>query len=287
MMMTYDYNICNLQIQINTPRELWVEESSRIFAAPPREPDVRIALQCAPELPMSPGERCSAHREKPVWRSGSRIYRGDHDLFREKMHFLTKYDLACPNDLTCLVREEDWRWATRTKYLWPGVMLNYVLLHNRGVVFHASYIACGEEGILFVAPSGTGKSTQAELWRRYRGARVVNGDKAGVTLSGAPAVHGLPFSGSSGICENLSLPLKAVVALSQAKENTVRRLGPSAAVAALCPNLFVDQAIAEEWSLALNLLLDLIVQVPVYALACTPDERAVEALERAMKENMP
>ena len=64
--------------------------------------------------------------------------------------------------------------------------------------------------------------------------------------------------------------------------NTVRRLGPSAAVAALGENVFADRSIAEEWSAALNLLLDLAASVPVYALACMPDERAVCALEEAM-----
>ena len=56
----------------------------------------------------------------------------------------------------------------------------------------------------------------------------------------------------------------------------------SAAVAALGENVFADRSIAEEWSAALNLLLDLAASVPVYALACTPDERAVCALEEAM-----
>ena len=54
------------------------------------------------------------------------------------------------------------------------------------------------------------------------------------------------------------------------------------AIAALCPNVFADQSVAEEWHTALNLLLDLAASVPVYALACTPDERAVRALEQAM-----
>lgn len=149
-------------------------------------------------------------------------------------------------------------------------------------MFHASYVAHDGGALLFTAPSGTGKSTQAELWRVHRGARVLNGDKAAVRLSGAPTAHGMPFSGTSGICENVSLPLRGVVVLSQAKENTVRRLGPSAAVAALGENVFADRSIAEEWSAALNLLLDLAASVPVYALACTPDERAVCALEEAM-----
>ena len=199
------------------------------------------------------------------------------------MHFRTDYSLDAPELLRCCVREEYWRWATRAKYLWPGVMLNTILLHQRGLIFHASYIVSNGRAILFTAPSRTGKSTQAELWRKFRNAHVVNGDKAGVTLRGQPMAHGVPFSGTSGICKNVSAPLAGIVILSQAKENTVRRLGPSQAVAALCPNVFVDQAIAEEWALALQLLLDVAASVPVYALACTPDARAVETLEQALE----
>jgi len=156
------------------------------------------------------------------------------------------------------------------------------LLPFERAVFHALSFMWRGKAWLLTAPSGTGKSTQAELWRVHRGARVLNGDKAAVRLSGAPMAHGMPFSGTSGICENVSLPLRGVVVLSQAKENSVRRLGPSAAVAALGANVFADRSIAEEWSAALNLLLDLAASVPVYALACTPDERAVCALEEAM-----
>lgn len=284
-MISYHYNICDIQLQLNTPREIWVEFVSQAFetAACTRN-DVEIGLTTVPDVTPA-GQLCSRHREKPVWRGGDKIFRGDHDLFREKMHICTEYSLNEPNRLTCYVREEDWLWATRSKYLWPGVMLNYILLHQRGLIFHASYIAHEGQGILFVAPSGTGKSTQAELWRIHRGADIINGDKAGVTLRETPMVHGVPFSGTSGICKNMSLPLQAVVVLSQAAENTVCRLGAAQAVSVLCPNVFVDQAVAEEWQLALNLLLDLVAQVPVYSLACTPDVRAVEALEQAMKED--
>ena len=71
--------------------------------------------------------------------------------------------------------------------------------------------------------------------------------------------------------------------LSQAPENTVRRLGPAAAAAALSENLFADPAVPAEWQAARLLLLDLVSAVPVYALACTPDVRAVEALEQVLE----
>ena len=95
-------------------------------------------------------------------------------------------------------------------------------------------------------------------------------------------VHGMPFSGTSGICENVSMPLGCIVVLSQAKENTVRRLGAQEALSLLSPNVFSDQLISEEWQKMLLLLLDFMAAVPIYALACTPDVRAVEELEAAV-----
>ena len=113
-------------------------------------------------------------------------------------------------------------------------------------------------------------------------AEVLNGDKAAVRLDGAPTVHGVPFSGTSGICRNVSMPLRCIVLLSQAPENRIRRLGASEALALLPQNAFADASVREEWQRTLSLLLDLIAAVPVYALACTPDVRAVETLEHAL-----
>ena len=46
-----------------------------------------------------------------------------------------------------------------------------MLAEHGGVVLHSSYIITQRgEALLFSAPSGTGKSTQAELWRKFAGA---------------------------------------------------------------------------------------------------------------------
>lgn len=240
---------------------------------------------CAVEtIPVPDGVPNRRDAERLIWRRESAVSRCRTARPDAPPYARLDYDLTDASHAQLTVRGKDWLWATDYLRLWSVLSLPHLLLPFRALIFHASYIEYNGRGILFTAPSGTGKSTQAELWRVHRGAQVVNGDKAGVRLEGTPMVHGVPFSGTSGICENVSLPLAAVVVLSQAPENSVRRLGPSGAAAALCGNVFVDQAIPEEWQLALNLLLDLVSAVPVYALACTPDVRAVEALEKALAQ---
>lgn len=283
-MISYHYNICALQIQVDAEKSVILEPHAQVFSTPAAPPDIRITLRSAPRVETGSAVPSSLSRERPVWREGREVLRCCWDLFRGEIHFGCRYSLDSPHRAEGVVRAGDWDWATRPSYLWPGLMLNYLLLHQRGLIFHASLIAAGERAVLFTAPSGTGKSTQAELWRVHRGAEIINGDKAGVTLREVPMAHGVPFSGTSGICKNISLPLGAVVVLSQAPENSLRRLPPSQAAAALFPNLFVDSAIPEEWQLALRLILDLVEAVPVFALACTPDERAVEMLEQALSQ---
>lgn len=277
-MTDYMYQICGVGLRLLAQRPLWEDEQSARFRIPSGQPDITLTLDAQPEL--LPPEGARVRGERCVCRSGDTIIRLTRDPFRSFFHVRTLCRVDDPAHVAVTAREDCWQWATRSSFLWSGVALPQLLLPFRALVFHASYIAVDGGAVLFTAPSQTGKSTQAELWRVHRGAEIINGDKAGVTLTGAPTAHGVPFAGTSGICADRSLPLRAVVVLRQAPENTVRRLGPVQAAAALCPNLFADQSIAEEWQLAVQLLLDMVSAVPVLELACTPDVRAVEELER-------
>lgn len=155
-----------------------------------------------------------------------------------------------------------------------------------GVILHSAFIDIGGKAILFTAPSGTGKSTQAELWRKYRGATVINGDKSVLRIiDGIPSASGLPYSGSSGISLNRTLPLMAIVYLEQAKENTVTCLRGFSAFRKVWEGVCVNTWDAEMTGAASDTVGTMLSSVPVYKLCCTPDIRAVEALEKALSCN--
>lgn len=171
------------------------------------------------------------------------------------------------------------------KSLLTALEVESIIARAGGILLHACCIEHKGEAILFTAPSGTGKSTQGELWRQYRGADVINGDRIMVKVSetGAEAV-GIPFSGSSGICKNRTLPLRAVVYLSQAPHNTVTPLGGVTAFRKIWEGCSVHVWDREEVAKAMDAVRKLIGTVPVYHLACTPDEQAVAALEAALQK---
>ena len=154
-----------------------------------------------------------------------------------------------------------------------------------GAILHASYIAWEGKAILFTAPSETGKSTQAELWKAHAGARIINGDRAAVICrDGQLCAAGLPFSGSSRYCEDRTLPLAAVVYLRQAPVTTIRPLRGVEAFRRIWEGCCVNTWNREDVTAASGLVETLLKQVPVYELACTPDETAVNALEAQLRK---
>jgi len=155
-----------------------------------------------------------------------------------------------------------------------------VLLQHQKLLLHASYIITERGAILFTAPSGTGKSTQAELWKVHRNAFIVNGDRAVIGLQGENVnAYGFPLSGSSPDCHNRTKKLLAIVSLEQAKQNSVRRLRLTEAL----PVFINGSYLPPEYQADLSNIVDTAVQiakcVPIIELSCLPDEGAVAALE--------
>ena len=162
--------------------------------------------------------------------------------------------------------------------------LPHLLTIHRGFLLHASFIEWDGRGILFTAPSETGKSTQAQLWCDHAGAELVNGDRAAVRiLDGKAFACGIPFSGSSPIRRKVTVPLAAIVCLSQAPENTLQRLRGVRAFRQVWEGCTLNVWDRANMDLAARTVSDVITDVPIYHLACTPDLRAVELLKQTLE----
>ena len=146
------------------------------------------------------------------------------------------------------------------------------------LVLHSAYIVTSAgKAILFSGPSGVGKSTQAALWERCAGARVVNGDRALVDVAKKTA-NGIFYSGTSGISENVTAPIRAIVLLGQSSGNRVLVPSPQAAFAGVlsqCAYYEWDVCSAEKMT---ECVARLVSDVPVLRMDCLPDATAVDAL---------
>ena len=158
------------------------------------------------------------------------------------------------------------------------------LLNRNACILHASYIDIGGEAILFTGPSGMGKSTQARLWSEHEGAQVINGDRAVLRkVAGKWHVFGYPSCGTSGICINRTLPLRAIVSLKQGTENRVEQIAPAAAVRTLSAAVEFYPWAREEFGQVLDIATQITADTGVLRLVCTPDQRAVAALKQYLE----
>lgn len=156
-------------------------------------------------------------------------------------------------------------------------------IQRRIIQFHSSLIDMQGRGLMFLGPSGIGKTTQAELWNRYRDARIINGDIVFVQeTEGGFLGWGTPWHGSSPYCENASVPVEALIVLKQAPENFIRELTGFEKVTAVSNNVFYPRWLENGMELCLDVLDHLLRALPVYELSCRPDEEAVALTEKTI-----
>lgn len=160
-----------------------------------------------------------------------------------------------------------------------------LLIHEKRLCLHAACVRTSLGGILFSGRSGIGKSTQADLWCGFRGAKLINGDRPILSRTdNGWLAWGSPYAGSSRCHINENCPVKAIVMLRQEKECSLRRLNPSEAFRAVWSGLTMNSWNETMVAGAADLAAQLIETVPVFEFGCTPDERAVDYLERELQK---
>lgn len=295
-MYYYQYFIAGMRIRCRIPFPVVVQKEAEQFLIPDGEKedtriedgqdDARVTFKMAEKLPVIPEDA---------------VFRSDHFYSRDEKDRYQVHHCPCPGKppYACTLWEQDneGRLALTCSYL-PGnefrfgysrmisdhIGMETLFLRKNCLMLHAAFIRWKGKGILFTAPSGTGKSTQAELWKKYERADILNGDRAAVRRdeSGCWQAYGLPYAGSSGIYRNEKAPVSAVVVLRQAEENRIRQLGMLEIIQKLYPETTVHQWEPDFIEKALTLLTELAGEVPVYLLECRPDRGAVEAVKNVL-----
>ena len=245
------------------------------FRTDAETPAHEIHVRLADDMPPPPGTAASSFRTYR-WRTGAQR----HTLQDYGVGFTYAVTEGSFTELTVSSRYAE---KLRTQLLLEGVDLFDILAERGMLVLHSSYVLRAEgDAILFSGVSGAGKSTQAELWREYAAARVINGDRTLIDVSRGMA-HGIFYSGTSGICENHSAPIRAIVLPEQAGENSVTAAGHREAFMSLINQCAYYPWDADSASEMTELVARLVGRVPVYRLRCRKDEGAVRALENELR----
>ena len=266
------YTFGGVTLELMGEKAWKLSDLCRPFRAEPRPADHTIHVTVGDDMPQPP-EGAAHEATLYRWREGERFcllqdYGSRYRAFAARQGGLTEVRLS-----------EGYRETASDRVILESAGLFDLLADFGMLILHSAYIVTPQgQGLLFSGPSGAGKSTQAELWRQYAGAQVINGDRS-LVRPGDGTVHGILYSGTSGICQNVSAPLRAIVLPVQGAENRVYPLRPKEAFMALVNQCAYYPWAADSAARMTELAAALIGAVPVYGLTCRKDEGAVRALE--------
>ena len=103
-------------------------------------------------------------------------------------------------------------------------------INKETIILHSSALAVDDDAFLFTAPSGTGKSTHARLYRQAFLDRVtmINDDKPVIKKVGEDFyVFGTPWNGKHQLDTNSKFKIKAVCNLKRGEENKIYPISSS------------------------------------------------------------
>ena len=157
--------------------------------------------------------------------------------------------------------------------------------YKKSIMIHSSAVEVDGKAYLFSAPCGTGKSTHTKQWQKYFGADqaiIINDDKPVLRrLEDGWYAYGTPFSGKTDENVNKKVKLQGICMLERG-ENRIRQIQPAEAIP-----LILQQTIRPKNEKYLGKMMEIMDQllreVPVYRMQCDISEEAVKMSYEAMK----
>jgi hypothetical protein len=240
------------------------------------DPDMKVAVHKLGEFLC--GDECKKIYNQSFRRMDDLMIMTVYDPYRQDV---PGYSITMSEDYSCVdfvphikeYRHYDLQWMM---YPFEGKAL-----YKGGIVLHGAAIEYNGAGIVFTGISGSGKSTQAHLWQKYRDALILNGDCPYIRIiDGVPKVFGTPWCGTSGESIRRSAALKAVVYIKKGERNLLRELTGNDAFLAVLSNVLRPNFDDKTLDLAIENLQKLIRHIRVFEITSTISEEAVEVLEK-------
>jgi len=212
--------------------------------------------------------------------NGTQVQITLQDLAKERTMAQMQCDLAF-SDARCWLTGEDWE----REYCYNNFLMMlyaFASMDRQTLLFHASVIAREGKAYLFLAKSGTGKSTHSTLWLKHvPGCQLVNDDNPVVAVrDGEVYVYGSPWSGKTHCYRDVRFPVGGFVRINRAPDCRLERQNGVKAFALLLPSCS-----GVKWDIRLyraqgDAITELVKRVPVYELFCTPYREAAVVCSR-------
>jgi hypothetical protein len=141
------------------------------------------------------------------------------------------------------------------------------------------------EGYIFTAKSGTGKSTHTRFWRKAFEDRciMINDDKPILKIEDDKVtVFGSPWNGKHNLGNNISAPLKVISILNRGEINSAEKIDKKSAFGMLLQQTYRPEGISNMTKL-LPLIDKLAENVKLYNIHCNLNENSAIEIYNALK----
>ncbi|MBL1407280.1 hypothetical protein [Sphingobacterium faecale] len=161
-----------------------------------------------------------------------------------------------------------------------------ILKRNR-VMIHASVVERDGMAYAFLGKSGTGKSTHSELWLRHLdNVTLLNDDNPILSIEeGQLYVYGTPWSGKTACYVNKRVPLKAIVRLRKAQENSMRWMNNVDALTAFIPSCTAMRWNMELFNSMIGTAEQVIKMLDIGEFSCLPNAEAAVVCHKKIVEH--
>ena len=280
--MIRNYYIAQTRFIVHSDIPLESYEAEKKFIVPimPIIYEIPIEISLLPDIELPEGEYTEEESCR-IWQ------------LKDKEIRLYDFFDTCPNafrsewdgkKILILIKNSAWNIHMSTFRPWSYMHMERVLLQHNALILHSASIICDKKAILFTAPSETGKTTQTDIWHRNDSAiQDLNGDRTVLlrTSNGWMAC-GIPISGTSTRCEQLSAPIAGIVAVSRADRDSVNELSLMEKVMILYDQITICSSQAGDAEKALDLIQDLAKSEKMLQLNCTMKDSAYHVLKAAL-----
>ena len=174
-------------------------------------------------------------------------------------------------------------WGDIVAWLTDSIYDKYSIIHacnmgmamRDGLLLHAALVEKDGFGVVFLGTYGRGKSTQAKLWEKCLGADIICDDMCIMRkIDGKWLGFGMPWDSPDTLTRQTSVPVRTLVKLEQAEENSISPMTPVQALSVMLQQVRIPVWDNTAVDGAVPLMGQLVRDLPMIRLRCLPDEAA-------------
>lgn len=280
----YIFSIAGINIVLHMPHEIIINERFEPFVSSSEENAVHVYFSENENLKLTGENLVTTKIPFRVYEDENGFYRifHDHKLMKDKPYAVGRVLSDTEEEIHFLPEKREF--FSESHNTFSHIAFEELLLRHEAMILHAAFVNTEYGGILFSGPSGVGKSTQADLWCRYKEAEQINGDRPILRKKDEQwKAFGSPYAGSSRCWINKSAVIRGIVMLEQGTECSIYQLERAEAFRRLYEGMIINT-----WNIAyvkkiVTLIEDLVTKVPVYHMICTKDQDSIIILDRLLK----